>query len=197
MKKMFNTIATWIKFAFVKKPKSTFENSLAKDKKQIIKEFNEDRLKREEFAKGITSAYASCQHSIVHKDICEYPFQNNPKNQFPSEIMSGSIHPSANRKERFSSSHEKIVQLESTDTIFCLTEKQFIFYSVIKELTQELGKAKAKDICIRYVGELNKNIPDMEISEWMFKLSAHNKTMKFLLKSGLVIKLSKGYKAIK
>jgi hypothetical protein len=187
MKKAIYSIATWIKSLIAKKseikkelPAKTIDNS-DEAKKQIIKEFNEDRMKREGFSKVLSYSYK----------------KTDSKNLFPNEVISETIHPIANRKERFSISHKKVVKIESIDTLFYLTEKQFMFYSVIKELTQEFGKAKAKDICIRYVGELNKNIPDMEIAEWMYKLSAHNKTMKFLLKSGLVIKLSKGYKAIK
>jgi hypothetical protein len=194
----------WIKSLIANKPEINKElSSKAMDnsdesKKQILKEFNDDRMKRDGFAKGISDAYATCSQPIVEVRTCTHPFQNpNPSEKFPTEIISETIHPVVNRKERFSSSHEKIVKLESTDTIFYLTEKQFMFYSVIKELTQEYGKARAKDICIRYVISLNNNIPEMEEADWMYKLSAHNKTMKFLLKSGLVIKLSKGYKAIK
>jgi hypothetical protein len=112
-----------------------------------------------------------------------------------NEILKETIHPTTPRKERFSSSHEYPVVVENN--IFSLTEKQFMFYTVIKELTEEFGKAKAKDICIRYIGELNFHSENLDTPEWMFKLSAHNKTMKFLLKSGLVIKLNKGYKTIK
>ena len=71
-----------------------------------------------------------------------------------NEILKETIHPVVSRKERFSSYQKTEIIINNSPIL--LTEKQIIFYKIILELTEEFGKARAKDICIRYVTKLNK-----------------------------------------
>jgi hypothetical protein len=173
MKKIITTI--WNKFLSIfKHPEiqDSSNQSIVKDDKDVAKAI----------AKKIEEGYFNATGSEVVKD---------------STLLSETIHATTTRKERFAPYSHNRTEVIINDISISLTEKQIIFYNIILELTEEFGKAKAKDICIRYVEKLNYNLAYVETPEWMFRLSAHNKTMKYLLKSGIVIKLNKGYKAIK
>jgi hypothetical protein len=173
MKKIITTI--WNKFL------SFFNHPEIQDSSKhiVVKE-------EKEFAKAIAK---KIEESYTN------PTESAPEKH--STLLSETIHPATTRKERFAPYSHNRTEVVINDISISLTEKQIIFYNIILELTEEFGKAKAKDICIRYVDKLNYNLAYVETPEWMFRLSAHNKTMKYLLKSGIVIKLNKGYKAIK
>lgn len=173
MKKRITTI--WNKFLSLFKHPEIPDSS----KQPIVKEEKEFA---KAIAKKIEEGYFNAKGFTIEKD---------------SILLSETIHPTSTRKERFAPySHNRTIVVIN-DLSISLTEKQILFYNIILELTEEFGKAKAKDICIRYVEKLNYNLAYVQAPEWMYKLSAHNKTMKYLLKSGIVIKLNKGYKAIK
>lgn len=173
MKKRITTI--WNKFLSLFKHPEIPDSS----KQPIVKEEKEFA---KAIAKKIEEGYFNATESAVAND---------------STLLSETIHPTTTRKERFAPYSHNRTEVVINDISISLTEKQIIFYNIILELTEEFGKAKAKDICVRYVAKLNYNLAYVETPEWMFRLSAHNKTMKYLLKSGIVIKLNKGYKAIK
>lgn len=179
MKKIITTI--WKKFLSIWGSKTT-ESTTATPNQKNDKEF------AKAFAKKIEKDYGVNDGTLDKQATTDEAYKS---------LHSETIHPNTTRKERFGHYSQNRSVIVINNISWYLTEKQIIFYNIILELTEEFGRAKAKDICIRYVGHINKNSEGMETPEWMYKLSAHNKTMKFLLKSGVVIKLSKGYKAIK
>ena len=79
-----------------------------------------------------------------------------------------------------------------------LTEKQMIFYNaIVKYQEQYPTGVLGWKIAYEFI-KAKHNLSEQELKQlpkWKFTLSAHNKTMKYLISSGLVVKNNKFYKA--
>lgn len=89
----------------------------------------------------------------------------------------------------------------STGEEFQLTEKQLIFYNIIKGLQGVYGFASSHDILRSFLNEKygvlsNDEFKDI-IAKTNQKLSSHGKTMKGMFKSGLLERISKNKYRVK
>jgi hypothetical protein len=75
-------------------------------------------------------------------------------------------------------------------TKFSLTEKQHFFYKTIVEN----GTIKGQDLCVKYLEHKYPNGIPQHLPKWQYSLTqAHGKTLIYLLKVGLVVKIGKSY----
>jgi len=75
-------------------------------------------------------------------------------------------------------------------TTFSLTEKQHFFYKTIVEH----GTIKGQDLCVKYLEHKYPNGIPQHLPKWQYSLTqAHGKTLIYLLKVGLVVKIGKLY----
>jgi len=83
-------------------------------------------------------------------------------------------------------------RLEILGTDYLLTEKQLMFYNTIKKYQTENDGIKGWKISYEFVKQKH-NLSDQDLAQlpkWKFKLSSHNKTMKYLLSSGIVYRVN-------
>lgn len=89
----------------------------------------------------------------------------------------------------------------STGETFELTEKQVVFYNIIKRLQELNGFASSNAILSYFLKEKYKNLSSEEfhnvVSKSHQKLSAHGKTLKGMFKSGLLERVSRNEYRVK
>ena len=79
--------------------------------------------------------------------------------------------------------------VEKEGQTYSLTEKQFVFYTIIKNSK----KARGVDICKGFLEYKNPTgVPD-NLPHWRYSMSSHKPTMAYLFKSGLIKKTGKFY----
>ena len=192
MKKLFYSIATWIKSFFAKKskPKSkeyefpeigTFEptviydvypceDDLKEDKKQILKEFNE---------KNLTQKWVSKEQEVEHK-----------------EVLKGTY-----KKEKFTKNKKENTILVINNKKYSLTRKQEFFYNEALNLfknkeieykgkkTTIMDFVDMNDVCKKFIDfKFGGNIIQ---NDEMYKSYYHKSTINYLVKIGLFNKHSK------
>jgi hypothetical protein len=80
-------------------------------------------------------------------------------------------------------------EVEKDGQMYLLTEKQFVFYTIIKNAK----KARGVDICKGFLEYKNPTgVPD-NLPHWRYSMSSHKTTMAYLFKSGLIKKTGKFY----
>jgi hypothetical protein len=75
-----------------------------------------------------------------------------------------------------------------------LTEKQLIFYNIVKEFQNDKDGISGFKISYEFIKKKH-GYGDSELAKlpkWKFKISSHHKTMKYLLSSGIVYRISNG-----
>jgi hypothetical protein len=192
MKKLFYTIATWIKSLFAKKSKpeskehqfpeiGTFEptviydvypceDDLKEDKKQILKEFNE---------KNLTQKWVSKEPEVEHK-----------------EVLKGTY-----KKEKFTKNKKENTIIVINDKKYSLTRKQEFFYNEALNLfknkeiefegkkTTMMDFVDMNDVCKKFIDfKFGDNIIQ---NDEMYKSYYHKSTINYLVKIGLLNKHSK------
>jgi len=170
MKRVFFKLIEWIRCLFNSNPKS----------ETIL---NEDLQKKE--SENIVS-----ENPYVSKDYSKLTEEPTIDENLLELQNEKSVHKLYSRKDRALTLH--------SGEIFLLTEKQAIFYKIIKEL-QQVGEASSRNILWRYLNQKHRNISDGELETLAKtqKLSAHNKTLKGMFKSGLLIRISKNEYRVK
>jgi hypothetical protein len=101
---------------------------------------------------------------------------------------------------KFFTTKDKLLCI-STGEIFKLTEKQLLFYNIIKKLQELYGFASSKSILTSFLSIKYKNLSDEEYFNILVKsnqkLSIHNKTLKGMFKVGLLEKVSRNQYRVK
>jgi hypothetical protein len=165
MKKVFTTIAKWIKSIFAKqKHAELIKHEMSIDeKKKVVSQFNEERMKRESFVKGISDAYKQSHPEVLSETV------RNSKPGFYD----------ATKNETFTCDFGS----------FNLTQKQFFFINKMKELNSDIG-VNAHDVCRAFIenklGEINSSTPKRHL-----KHDHHRSTFNYLSKVGLITKTKK------
>jgi hypothetical protein len=80
-------------------------------------------------------------------------------------------------------------EVEKDGQTYSLTEKQFVFYTIIKNAK----KARGVDICKGFLEFKNPTGVPQNLPYWRYNLSSHKTTMAYLFKSGLIKKTGKFY----
>ena len=157
MKKVFTTIANWIKSLFAKQKKNhqVIELSI-EEKKQIVSEFN----------KSNDNEDLPWKQEENHKEILNVTVRNKKPRHF------------SKRKE---------VNVETPKGDFKLTKKQERFLDIISKANFERGVHIA-DVCVLFL-EFKYKGTEMTPTELELKPAYHKKTIKFLEKCGLIVKV--------
>lgn len=154
MKKVFTTIATWLKSLFAKsKPAEQIKHEMSVEKKkQVVSEFNKtiEEKKVEE----------------QHKEILNVTVRDKKPREF------------SKRKE---------VNVETPLGDFKLTRKQERFLSIIDKSNYENGIHMA-DVCEKFL-EFKYKDTEMTPTESELQPNYHKKTINYLLKCGLIVKV--------
>jgi len=150
MKKVFTTIAQWVKSLFAKQNQAVqqIEHEMTvEEKKQVVAEFN----------KNIDS---------THKEILNVTVRNKKPREF------------SKRKE---------VNVETPLGDFKLTKKQERFLDIISKANCETG-IKMNEVCQQFLDFKYKDT-QMTPNDEELKPSYHKKTINYLLKCELIVKV--------
>lgn len=182
MKKMFTTIATWIKSLFAK-PKhiNQVKNEMTiEEKKQIISEFNNNRNKCDGLAKSISDL-----NDKKHEN--EQTLTSTQKSDH-KEILKVTVR----SKKPFKYEKSKNVEFSTPLGIILLTKKQSFFLNTIQTLQHSEFGINSNVVCEIFMSEKFKNSPN-SLNEKNTKYDYHKTTFKYLIKQGLIEKVSKGH----
>jgi len=102
-------------------------------------------------------------------------------NPFPEDVLNSTI------KSRVYSPLKFVV--EKDGQTYSLTQKQFVFYTIIKNAI----KARGVDICKGFLEFKNPTGVPQNLPHWRYNISSHKTTMAYLFKSGLIKKTGKFY----
>jgi len=114
---------------------------------------------------------------------------NAPEPQFMDiKESSDLLHQEEQIEEKGSYEPLKFV-VEKKGQTYSLTEKQFVFYTIIKNSK----KARGVDICKGFLEFKNPTGVPQNLPHWRYNLSSHKTTMAYLFKAGLIKKTGKFY----
>jgi hypothetical protein len=104
------------------------------------------------------------------------------------EDSSDMLHKEEQLQEKYGYEPLKFV-VEKDGQTYSLTQKQFVFYTIIKNAK----KARGVDICKGFLEFKNPTGVPENLPIWRYNLSSHKTTMAYLFKSGLIKKTGKFY----
>jgi hypothetical protein len=158
MKKVFTTIASWIKSLFAKQnhPEQIKHELSVEEKKQIVSEFN----------KSIENEDLPWKQQETHREILNVTVRNKKPRHF------------SKRKE---------VNVETPLGDFKLTKKQERFLDIISKSKKETG-IHISEACQKFLDFKYKGT-EMTPTESELQPGYHKKTIKFLEKCGLIVKV--------
>jgi hypothetical protein len=106
----------------------------------------------------------------------------------------------SNHKARNSYSNTEKFDITIAGETYYLTEKQLAFYNIIRQIQLDSNKSVPGSVVAESFTRLKYfNLSESELNKlpkWKYKLSSHNKTMKFLYNSGIVYKVDNGLKVL-
>lgn len=127
------------------------------------------------------------------KEVIER-YQEQKKNTIETPIIKLKTQEELDRFDK-----TKLFEVVSCGKRFMLTEKQLFFYDKIKSLQTLHYPAKGKDVATAFTVEKYKHLSVSEfrkLPKWKFKISPHIKTVRGLIKCGLVTREGvDGYRA--
>lgn len=185
MKKIIQKIKCWIFIQWCKrKVKSAQKNETFNDqeKKQVIKEFNEDRMKREILDKSVSHSNATCSMPTSNLRTCEMPFQKiNSSHELQKAydqkppILSVTV-----RSEKPVYNNVKTEKYVYNDKTYSLTKKSLFFIQrAVAQKTK--GPIDFQKVCHEF---LEQKYPDKwefdMLSKEKFKPKYHKKTIRHL-----------------
>lgn len=163
MKKLFISLGAWISSFFTKK---TYV-------KPEVEYESTDEIK-ESIPEIWENPYVSKteEELIEEPSITEKPLQLNPT--------------------EFSTQKNVVLALSSGKT-FDVTEKQLLFYNIIKEFQKEKGSVKGHEIVDKFIRIKYPHLSESELVKKVAqnKLSHHGKTTKGLFKLGILTRIDK------
>jgi hypothetical protein len=133
---------------------------------------------------------------ITEEEIVNDPFKTEAsKKDYTINEM-----PLINTKKEFTNSKSFLVRIE--DKTHDLTEKQFVFYSIIKDLQQVFDQGvNGKIIMLNFYSTIYPDLTHSEIEKKIPKSKLHftnyGGTTKYLYKSGLLIRVKKNQYKVK
>ena len=80
-------------------------------------------------------------------------------------------------------------EVKKDNKTFLLTEKQYVFYTIIAKSK----KVRGVEICKAYLEYRNPTGMPTTIPHWKLSMSSHKNTMNYLYKTGLIKKVGKFY----
>jgi hypothetical protein len=161
MKKVFTTIASWIKSLFAKqKNAEQIKHEMSvEQKKQVVSEFNKS-------IENLNKIDLPVEKEETHKEILNVTVRNKKPRHF------------SKRKE---------VNVETPLGDFKLTKKQERFLDIISKSKKETG-IHISEACQKFLDFKYKGT-EMTPTESELQPGYHKKTIKFLEKCGLIVKV--------
>jgi transglutaminase/protease-like cytokinesis protein 3 len=188
MKKMFLTLGAWISSFFSKKrSESVYSTSLINETGKTEQELETNYSLNEQMDVEATISIAPSTKSEnfwitkTDEELIAEP-----------EISKDLLELQDQKVESIYTISKDRALIISSGERFELTEKQLVFYNIIREL-QEKGQASSSNILKAYLNRRFNNLPTLEIENMTRKqnLSSHGKTLKGMFKSGLLERISR------